>query len=111
MITSNGPVPVARQDENGLRPDPVTRKQPRELITDDSRLDELIDSARQRGCNGPVPVGLTSANASKRSGVSGWLSKLVTGGSDCGTGCPEPYPPSKAGMSVSSSSIPSSSFP
>ena len=51
MVTSNGQVPVAeQQDENGpVGPGRVSAKQLRELMADDTWLDELIDSAQQGG--------------------------------------------------------------
>ena len=48
MITSNGQVPVATDDEP-VGPGRVTGKQLRELMADDAWLDDLIDSARQAG--------------------------------------------------------------
>ena len=52
MITSNGQVPVAEQDESGpAGPGRVTGKQLRELMADDSWLDELIERRSRVGCS------------------------------------------------------------
>jgi len=49
MITSNGQVPVATDDDGPVGPGRVTGKQLRELMADDAWLDDLIDSAQQGG--------------------------------------------------------------
>ena len=49
MITSNGQVPVATDDDRPVGPGRVTGKQLRELVADDAWLDDLIDSAQQGG--------------------------------------------------------------
>ena len=49
MITSNGQVPVAKDDDEPVGPGRVTGKQLRELVADDAWLDDLIDSAQQGG--------------------------------------------------------------